>query len=231
MVAELGRSYGHLRRAAGHAADGAVQGLGRARSTTSAAISPLYDQIREGRFRRETKFMKTKMMGTKSRLGLVGLLAAGAVVGAVGAMFARRRRTISHFHQYDPGIDDIGFADSAAETGPLSATTKKVAAGAAAVAGTVSSQAGKIAETLHERTTPGSPGSGPGTAGGGSGPAAGPSTISSSTSSSSSSAKSPTPTPGRTDESARTLAGKSAGRSPFSSFASSDESGGNSPRP
>jgi hypothetical protein len=171
------------------------------------------------------------MMKTKNRLGLVGLLAAGAVVGAVGAMFARRRRTISQFHQYDPGIDDIGFADSAAETGPISATTKKVAAGAAAVAETVSSQAGRIAETLHERTT---------TPGSGSGPAAGPSTLSSSSapsssapsssaasSSAASSSGASSPTPGRTDESARTLAGKGAGRTPFSSFASSDEPGGN----
>jgi hypothetical protein len=225
MVAELGRSYGHLRRAAGHAADGAVQGLGRARSTTNAAISPLYEQIREGRFRKETRMTKTR-----NRLGLVGLLAAGAAVGAVGAMFARRRRAISQFSQYDPGIDDIGFADSAAETGPLSATTKKVAAGAAAMAETVSSQAGRIAETLHERTgTPGTPGSGPGTPGGGSGPAAGPSTISSS--SSATSATSATPTPGRSDESARPLAGRSAGRGPFSSFASSDESEGLNTRP
>jgi hypothetical protein len=146
------------------------------------------------------------MKKTKNRLGMVGLLAAGAVVGAVGAMFARRRRTISQFHQYEPGIDDIGFADSAAET--------------------VSSPAGKIAETLHERTTPDSPGSGPGTPGAGSGPAAGPSTISSS-----SSGTSPTPTPGRTDESARTLAGKSAGRGgPFSSFVS-DDSGGSGTHP
>jgi hypothetical protein len=166
------------------------------------------------------------MMKTKNRLGLVGLLAAGAVVGAVGAMFARRRRTISQFSQYDPGIDDIGFADSAAETGPISATTKKVAAGAAAVAETVSSQAGRIAETLHERTT---------TPGSGSGPAAGPSTMSSSSapspsaasSSAASSSAASSPTPGRTDESARTLAGKGAGRTPFSSFASSDEPGGN----
>jgi hypothetical protein len=231
MVAELERGYGHLRRAAGHAAQGTVQGLGRARSTTSAAISPLYDQMREGRFRKETKIRESKMMRTKSRLGLVGLLAAGAVLGAVGAMFARRRRNLAQWNEYEPGIDDIGFADSAAESGPLSATTKKVAAGAAAVAETVSTQAGKIAETLHERTASGTPGTGPGAPSAGSGPAASPSTMASSAPSSS--AKSPAssgPTPGRTDESARALAGKSAGRSPFSSF-SSDDSGGNSTRP
>jgi hypothetical protein len=164
-------------------------------------------------------------MKTKNRLGLVGLLAAGAVVGAVGAMFARRRRTISQWNQYEPGIDDIGFGDSTAESHPISATTKKVAAGAAAVAETVSTQAGKIAETLHERTaTPGPTGSGPGAPGASSGTGSGPSTTSSS------SARPAAPTPGRTDESARTLAGRSAGRSPFSSFASSDESGGISTR-
>jgi hypothetical protein len=168
-------------------------------------------------------------MKTKNRLGLVGLLAAGAVVGAVGAMFARRRRTLSQWNQYEPGIDDIGFADSTAESHPMSATTKKVAAGAAAVAETVSTQAGRIAETLHERTatsgTAGTPGSGPGTPGAGPGTGGG-----APTASSSSSARSSTPTPGRTDESARTLAGRSAGRSPFSSFASTDESEGNSSR-
>jgi hypothetical protein len=239
VVDELGRSYGHLRLAVGHAADGATSHLGSMRSTTRNALTPLYDQIREGGFRRGRP-----MRQSKSRWGLVGLLAAGAAVGAMGAMFARRRRTASQWNQYEPGIDDIGFADGGQDAdGPLAATTKKVAAGAAAVAESVSTQAGKIAETLHEKTATGS-------AGGSTGPGAGPTgmgpggtsfsptaaarTAAASTPGASARSTSPSgkstsdPTPGETDESRRTLAGRSAGRGPFASFSTSDEPGGTS---
>ena len=206
MADELGQSYGHLRLAVGHAAEGMTTTLGATRSTTRKAVSPLYDQIREGGFRRGIRMTKKK-----NRWRLAGLLAAGATVGAVGAMFARRRRTASQWNQYEPGIPDVGFADSGSESGRIGSTTKKVAAGAAAVAETVSVQAGRLAETLHERTSPGADPGPSGTSATGAG-------------------ASGDPTPGETDETARPLAGRTSGR-PYSSFATSDETGGNNTRP
>ena len=185
------------------------------------------------------------MANRKTRWGLIGLLAAGAAVGAAGAMFARRRRAAAaQWNQYEPGIDDIAFADAATDVGDgvVAATTKKVAAGAAAVAESVSTQAHKLADTLHEKThTP----TGASIATGASPPPAG---ASGRTSFSPPARPTATPTetaptgatgtesrrsgeskPGATDESSRTLAGRNSGRSPFSSFANDDPTG-NSPR-
>jgi hypothetical protein len=261
IVDELGQSYGHLKLAAGHAATDAATALGRWRSTTSTAISPLYDQIHIGGLREPTTergtseaeatpkrhreptseaeatprgFRKeTRMTKRKNRWGLIGLLAAGAALGAVGAMFARRRRATSAWNQYAPGVDDIGFADLHAESGGrLATTTKKVADRAAAMAETVSTQAGRIAETLHERSA--GPSSGPtATTQVFSSPPSGASSPEASTASASSSSSSPSaspasgspgdPTPGATDETARALAGRTSRRGPFSSFANTDE--------
>ena len=226
IVDELGQSYGHLRLAAGHAATEVAAAIGRLRSTTITAISPLYDQIHVG-VRKETRMTKRK-----NRWGLVGLLAAGAALGAVGAMFARRRRATSAWNQYAPGVDDIGFADMHSESsGRLAATTKKVADRAAAVAETVSAQAGRIAETLHERTAGSSGDSGPTATtqvfssppSGAASPEASASSTSASPSASPASGSSGDPTPGATDEAARALAGRTSRRGPFSAFANSDE--------
>jgi hypothetical protein len=262
LVDETGQSYGRLRLAGRHAATDVATAVGRLRSTTSNAISPLYNKIREAGFREPTtergtseaeakprgSRKETRMTKRKNRWGLVGLLAAGAALGAFGAMFARRRRAASAWNEYAPGVDDIGFADMHADPGSrLATTTKKVAAGAAAVAETVSAQAGRIAETLHERTagpsgsgesgptattqvfsSPPSGASSPAAASASSPTSAGGSSLASASSPASAggspaSGASGDPTPGATDETARALAGRTPRRGPFSSFANSDE--------
>jgi hypothetical protein len=158
---ELTQSYGHLRLAVGHATDGVADRVapsyeraraaaGRGLSTTRSAISPLYEQ----RWRQDDRFTNARRehrMGNRKKRwpALVGILAAGAAVGAAGAMFARRRRAAAQWTEYGPGIDDIDNLPNAHGTGHAALT--KVTAGAAAVAESVSAQAGKIADTLHEK--------------------------------------------------------------------------------
>jgi len=158
LMDELVESYGHLKLAAGHAAGGAAERVtpsyDRARDTASRrwhetmdTFAPLYDQMRQGaaNARKETPVSKRKKWPM-----LVGLLAAGTAVGAVGAMIARRRRAATQWDEYEPlpAMDDAGY--SSRESPPTAA--KKVSAGAASVADTVSSQAGKLADTLHEKS-------------------------------------------------------------------------------
>jgi hypothetical protein len=156
MMDELAESYSHFKQAAGHVAGGTAQKLtptyDRARnaalrswSTTRDAFSPLYLQMQEGaaNARREREVSK------KNRWpALVGLLAAGAAVGAASAMVVRRRRAASQWDGYEPLPE--------ATEGPygeskVSTATSKVSAGAASVAESVSTQAGKLAESLQEK--------------------------------------------------------------------------------
>jgi hypothetical protein len=186
VLKELARSYGHLRAAAGHAATGAADRLttpyGTARtiaaqswSTTKGAISPLYDQVREGAAtaRKERRMAKMK----KRRWPVfAGLLAAGAAVGAAGAMIARRRRaTAAQWNDFEPiaGIDDIdsdfserGIPDrDISETGAgvghrissgAAAVASKISTGAAAAADRIASAAGRTAETTGSTSPSGS---------------------------------------------------------------------------
>ena len=78
----------------------------------------------------------------------MGLLAAGAAVGAAGAIVARRRRAAAEWDDYDP----MTAMDEAQYGGEKPSPGKKVTAGAASVADSVSSQAGKLADTLHEKS-------------------------------------------------------------------------------
>ena len=165
LLDELAESYGHVKLAAGHVAGGAAEKItppyDKARNAASRgwiytkdAFSPLYEQVREGaaNARKENDVGKGNRWPT-----LVGLLAAGAAVGAAGAMVARRRRAAAQWDEYEPmpAIDDIGYgaesqmADTSKDR--MSSATKKVTAGAASVAETVSEKSGKIAETLHEK--------------------------------------------------------------------------------
>lgn len=165
LLDELAESYGHVKLAAGHVAGGAAERItptyDKARNATSRgwiytkdAFSPLYEQVKEG----AANARKENDVGKRNRWpGLVGLLAAGAAVGAAGAMVARRRRAAAQWDEYEPmpAIDDIGYGtDTAmADTSKdrMSSATKKVTASAASVADTVSEKSGKIAETLHEK--------------------------------------------------------------------------------
>lgn len=156
VMDELAESYGHLRHAAGHLAGGAAEKLtppydraryaaNRSWITTKDAFAPLYEQMREG----AANARREQEMSRRNRLpALVGLLAVGAAVGAVGAMIARRRRAASQWDDYEPmtSIDEAPYA------GEKPTATKKVTAGAASMADSVSSQAGKLAGTLHEKS-------------------------------------------------------------------------------
>jgi hypothetical protein len=158
---ELSQSYGHLKLAAAHAAGGAAERMtpsyDRARemaarrfSTTKGTFSPLYEQIREGAAnargingRREPEMKRNKWPV------VLGLVAAGAAAGACGAMIARRRRVASQWDEYDPmaSVEESPY-------GEHKSTSQRVSAGAASVADSVSAQAGKLAESLHERSRP-----------------------------------------------------------------------------
>jgi hypothetical protein len=161
---ELFQSYGHLKMAAAHAAGGAAERItpsydkarnaaSRRMSTTSGMFAPFYEQVREGaaNARKELQPMKArpqmKQMKRNRWSMVAGLVAAGAAVGACGAMIARRRRVASQWDEYDamPSLEDSPYGE------PKSSTTHRVTAGAASVADSVSSQAGKLADNLHER--------------------------------------------------------------------------------
>jgi hypothetical protein len=170
MRDELIESYGHLKMAAAHAAgagaervtptydkarDVATKGL----VSTKDAFAPLYETMREGAKSARAKAEKNVAHNRRTWPVLIGFLAAGAAIGATGAMIARRRRLASQWEEYDPSaLDDTrddstkGMKDAAdAASGKVSVATKKVTAGAAAVADSVSAQAGKLADTLHEK--------------------------------------------------------------------------------
>ncbi len=159
---ELGETYAHLRLAASHAAGGAAEKLtppyDRARYvanrgwvTTKDAFAPLYEQVRSGAANARKDYQVLEIPEKKNRWGaLLGLLAAGAAVGAVGAVVMRRRRAEAQWDEYDP----MTAVDELTPAGQKPSATKKVTAGAASVADTVSAKAGKLADSLHEKSTP-----------------------------------------------------------------------------
>jgi len=165
LMDELAESYGHLKSAAGHVAGGTAEKLtppyDKARNaanrgwyTTKDAFAPLYVQMREGaaNARKEQQVKKNRWPV------LVGLLAAGAAVGAAGAMVARRRRTAAQWDEYDPmpAVSDASYGSptsSSTAASKMAGATDKVTASAANVAESVSSQAGKVADSLHEKSS------------------------------------------------------------------------------
>jgi hypothetical protein len=169
MRDELIESYGHLRMAAAHApgagAEQATPVYDKARHaatkgwvSTKDAFAPLYETMRSGAHNARAKAEKDVANNRRTWPVLVGFLAAGAAIGAAGAMIARRRRLASQWEEYDPSAiedthDRAANAKQAADSasGKVSAATKKVAGGAAVVADSVSNQAGKLADTLHEK--------------------------------------------------------------------------------
>jgi cytoskeletal protein RodZ len=175
LLQELAESYGHLKLAAGHAAGGAAEKLtppyDKARNTASRgwlstrdAFAPVYEQMREGAANARRG---AELSGKRNRSWpvLMSLLAAGAAVGAAGAMIARRRRAAQRWDEFEPeelldepaygrheSPDAISAAADIAEraSNKASSATKKMSAGAAAVASTVSTQAGKLADRLSD---------------------------------------------------------------------------------
>ncbi|HEX5995782.1 MAG TPA: hypothetical protein VFY84_11630 [Jiangellales bacterium] len=167
FVSELGESVHALRRAAGHAAQGTSERFtptyDRARNmagqrweSTRQTVSPKLQQMRENAMsqramspramrRRKKEAQKRSRMRT-----LRGLLITGAAVGAASAAVARRRRQQAEWAEYQPtGFDESQYAES--KYGPQSAR-QKVTTGAATMADSFSARAGRIADSLHERS-------------------------------------------------------------------------------
>lgn len=155
---ELTQSYDHLKLAAGHAAGGAAERVGptydRARlmamdrmAMTRGALTPLYEQMRQGAL--NARKGEIAVVRKNRWPMLAGLLAAGAAVGAAGAIVARKRRAAAEWDEFEPlgGIEaDYGLPEHKGSAG------KKLTDGAASVAGSVSASASKIADSLHGRS-------------------------------------------------------------------------------
>ena len=179
LLDELAQSYGHLKLAAGHAAGGAAEkltppydkarnGASRGWSSTRAAFAPMYEQVKDGAANARMKEADVSENKKTRWPVLAGLLAAGAAVGAAGAMIAKRRRAAKEWEEFEPDqmLDEPGYGLESTGTPPGETDTtrdkvstaahtagKKVSAGAAAVASGVSSQAGKLADALGDKST------------------------------------------------------------------------------
>ncbi|WP_117211176.1 hypothetical protein [Allorhizocola rhizosphaerae] len=122
MRAELGESWDHLLTAASHAANGVGKSMGprahqmrgvamRGWDSTAHAFAPLAVAYRQGaadataaalKLKNKAKAGKKGRNVSNKRMGmLIGLLAAGAAVGAAGALVMRRRRR-HQWSEYDP---------------------------------------------------------------------------------------------------------------------------------
>jgi hypothetical protein len=157
IMDELSESYGHLRQAAGHVAGGAAEVVtprydwarhvaAKGWEGTRGAFQPMVNQMRTGAANARAHYPVEQ--STRNRWpALVGLLAAGAAVGAAAAMVVRRRRA-AEWDEYEP-IPPM--AEGPFDTEPRS-TTQKVSAGAAALAESASTQAGKVAESLRSKS-------------------------------------------------------------------------------
>jgi hypothetical protein len=155
---ELTQSYDHLRHAAAHAAGGAAEKVtpryDRARmmaasraAMTRDTLAPMYEQLRRGAMNPRPEVVVPK----KSRWPMLfGLLAAGAAVGAVGAVVARRRRDAAEWDEFEP----LGGVDSGRGMSESKGAGKKLSEGAASVAGSVSAGASKIKDSVQSRRHP-----------------------------------------------------------------------------
>jgi hypothetical protein len=180
LLDELGQSYGHLKLAAGQLAGGTAEKItppyDRARNvasrgwgSTKGAFAPIYAQMRDGAANARQEVM---VVDKRNRWPMfMGLLAAGAAVGAAGALVSRRRKAAQQWDEFEPALplDEAGFpitdptgaepkgstkdyAEGRAKD-KMSSATKKAAAGAATVAENVSAKADKLADSLHEKAS------------------------------------------------------------------------------
>jgi hypothetical protein len=161
LVDELTQSYDHLKMAVAHLAGGAAERVtpsydrtrnvaSRGWGNTKQAFTPIYEQMRDGAMNARQTYVITEKEKKGRWPMLAGLLAIGAAVGAAGAVAARRRRAAeAEWDEYEPlgGIDqNYGMSEA------KPSATKRLTDGAASVAGSVSSSAGKLADSLHNRS-------------------------------------------------------------------------------
>jgi len=162
FMSELGESVHALRRAAGHFAVGTSERFSptydRARhmagqrwESTRQTVSPKFQQMRENAMSARAMRHRKKEAQKRSRMRtLRGLLLTGAAVGAASAAVARRRRQQAEWAEYEPtGFDESRYAES--KYGPQS-KRQKMTSGAATMADSFSARAGRIADSLHERS-------------------------------------------------------------------------------
>jgi hypothetical protein len=160
-MSDLGESAVAFRRAAGHFAQGTAERLsptydrarimaGRGLQSTRQTVSPMYRQMLEGKMNKRSMRRMKKEMAKRSRMRMLrGLLLTGAAVGAASAAVARRRRQQAEWAEYEPmGPMGGGYSESA--YGP--SARQKVAAGAASMVDSLTDRAGRIADSLHERS-------------------------------------------------------------------------------
>lgn len=131
--AELGESFDHFRQAATHAATGMGETLEPLAAAAAANARQAGDAARRAKAKNLTAINKKKesRMSRKRWPMLAGLLAAGAAVGAVGALVMRRRRQ-HEWEEYDPtqalespadAPDDVLYSATDATTSPTPADT------------------------------------------------------------------------------------------------------------
>jgi hypothetical protein len=119
MREELGQSFDHFRQAASHAASGTANLIGpryesarksmkkssgasvrKANRATAAAVMPLAIAVGRNARKGKAKVMREQQSTRRWPMVLGGLLAAGAAVGAAGAMIARRRANRDQWEEY-----------------------------------------------------------------------------------------------------------------------------------
>ncbi|MBX6751990.1 MAG: hypothetical protein IRY85_20410 [Micromonosporaceae bacterium] len=163
MMSELNESMHALRRAAGHFAHGAAERLsptydrarhlaGRGMESTRQTMSSQRRQARESMMMSARAMRRHKKEAHKhSRMRTIRrLLLTGAAVGVASAAVARRRRQQAEWAEYEQmgGFDESRYAEKPGER----SAKQKVASSAASMADSLSARAGRIADSLHERS-------------------------------------------------------------------------------
>ncbi len=179
MRQELGSSWEHFLQAASHAANGVGSSVApratRARLAAGrgwdSAIAPLAAAYREGAADARAAALKLSKKSKNGRKGkrmsgkrvgmLVGLLAAGAAVGAAGALVIRRRRK-AKWSEYD--VNDtfdsmssdarsmLDRAGSKVDTAKEKAADKLESAASSLRRTDVKSKANEAAEAVNDAT-------------------------------------------------------------------------------
>jgi hypothetical protein len=145
MTNELVESFNHLRLAASHGASGTANLIGpryeqakrsatsakksagpsvrRANRATAAAVMPLAIVVGRNARKGRAKVLRQETSTRRWPMVLGGLLAAGAAVGAAGAVIARRRANRDQWEEYGSTRPTGSRTDSLIETAKSTADT------------------------------------------------------------------------------------------------------------